>query len=151
MLIPLFLCIGFCIAVLYMDLVFDISALPYRKAKANLPKEVLDPIITYYRYITKNPWLLFFVLLTTAISITAEIVFKLVPDPIGYSSIALIGIVVMLGILRVIPTAQRLASGKDTEEKQTSLVHSMFPYHIVLLILVLSLALLQFSSTSTQR
>jgi len=151
MLIPVFLCIGFCIAVLYIDLVFDISALPYRKTKANLPKAVLDPIITYYRYIAKNPWLLIFVMLTLAISITAEIVFKLVPLWIGYSSIVLIGIVMMLGVLRVIPIAQRLASQKDTEEKQTSLVHSLFPYHIVFLIIVLSLALLQFSATSTQQ
>ena len=67
MLIPLFLCIGFEIAVLYMDLVFDLSALPYRHTRAVLPGEVMGPIATYYRYITRNPYLLMFVLLTTAV------------------------------------------------------------------------------------
>ena len=41
--IPLFLAIGFMFAVLYIDLVFDMSALPYRN-KAAIPKEVMDSI-----------------------------------------------------------------------------------------------------------
>lgn len=146
MLIPLFLCIGFMIAVLYMDLVFDISALPYRKTKAPLPKHILEPITTYYRYITKNPWLLVFVILTAAVCIIAEVKFNLVPRWIGYSSMVLIGMIMLLGMLRVIPAAQRLASCKDIEEKQSSLVRSLFPCHIVLLIGVLLLAVLQFST-----
>ena len=134
------------IAVLYTDLVFDISALPHRYTKANLPKEVLDPIIFYYRYITKNPSLLIFVLLTAATCIIAEIVYKMVPAWVGYSSAALMATVMSLGMLKVIPAAQRLAARKDTEERQTGLVHSLFPYHILLLILVLSLTYLQFSA-----
>jgi hypothetical protein len=148
MLIPLFLCIGFMIAVLYMDLVFDISALPYRNTQANLPKDVLDPIITYYRYITKNPWLLIFVMLTTATCVVAEIVYEMAPAWVGYASAAMMAIVMLLGVLKVSPAAQRLAARKDTEDRLTGLVHSLFPYHILLLILVLSMAYLQFSAAS---
>ena len=75
LLIPLFLCLGFMLAVLYMDLVFDISALPYRKTGTNLPKDVLDAIVIYYRYITKDPWLLIFVIFTAATCIGAQIAF----------------------------------------------------------------------------
>jgi hypothetical protein len=150
MLIPLFLCIGFMICILYTDLVFDVSALPFRNTKANLPKDVLDPIITYYRYITKNPWLLIFVMLTAATSIGAQIMFGMVPASVGYASAALMAMVMLLGVLKVIPAAQRLAAGKDTEDRQTGLVHSLFPYHILLLILVLSLTYLQFSAASPQ-
>jgi len=44
MLITLFLCLGFMMAVLYIDLMFDIMAAPYRKTNAALPKVVLDSI-----------------------------------------------------------------------------------------------------------
>ena len=148
MFIPLFLSIGFFIAVLYMDLVFDVSALPYRKTGSKLPKEILDPIVLYYRYITKNPWLLIFVMLVAATSIIAEVVFMMVPKWIGYSSLVMFATIMLLAVLRVIPCAQRLASGKDVEEKQTRLVHGLFPYHILMLILVLSLALLQYRSSA---
>ncbi len=147
MLLPLFLCIGFMLAVLYIDLVFDLSALPYRKTKAALPREVLESITNYYRRISKNPWLLIFVMITCATCIIWEIRYRLVPPRIGYSSIVLFGALMLIGMLKVIPTAQRLASGKESEEKQTRLVHGLFPYHVLFLIVIISLALLQFSTT----
>ncbi len=151
LLIPLFLCIGFMLAVLYMDLVFDISALPYRRSGTNLPKTILDPIVIYYRYITKNPWLLIFVILTAASCIAAQLAFHLVSRRIGVVSGFLIGFVMLVGTLKVIPTAQRLASGKDDEERQTRMVHSLFPYHVLLLIGVLLLTVVQFSTTDVWR
>ena len=147
MLIPLFLCIGFEIAVLYMDLVFDLSALPYRHTRAVLPGEVMGPIATYYRYITRNPYLLMFVLLTTAVCIVTEIVYDLVPRLVGYSSLFFIGFAMLAGTLKVIPTAQRLATGTDPDDKRTRMIHSIFPYHVAILISILSLALVQFSTT----
>jgi hypothetical protein len=147
MLIPLFLCIGFEIAVLYMDLVFDLSALPYRHTKAVLPGEVMDPIATYYRYITRNPYLLMFVLLTTAVCIVAEVVYDLVPRWVGYSSLFFIGFAMMAGTLKVIPTAQRLAAATDPDDTRTRMVHSIFPYHLAILVCILSLAVVQFSTT----
>ncbi len=148
MVIPLFLCIGFFIAVAYMDLVFDISALPYRKSKASLPGEVLDPIVTYYRYITKNPWLLVFCMVTATVCVIVQIRYHQVPAMVGYVSISMIGVILLFASLRVIPTAQRLASRKDPEDRQTRLIHSLFPSHIVILILVLSLALIQFNAAT---
>jgi hypothetical protein len=145
MLIPLFLCIGFMLAVLYIDLVFDMSALPYRKNKAALPREVLDSITNYYSHITRNPWLLIFVMTTSATCIVWEIVYDLVPPRIGYSSVVLFGALMLISMLKVIPAAQRLASGKESMERQVRLVHSLFPYHVLLLIAVIALTLLQFS------
>jgi hypothetical protein len=147
MLEALFLCIGFMIAVLYMDLVFDISALPHRRDKGPLPAHVLDPIAMYYRYITRNPYLLMFVMLTTLTCIIAEIVYRVVPPWAGYSSLVLIAFAMVGGTLKVIPTAQRLATGKDSVEQQTRMVHSIFPFHIMLLISILLLAAVQFSTT----
>jgi hypothetical protein len=146
MLIPLSLCIGFMLAVLYIDLVFDMSALPYRKNKSALPREVLDSITNYYGKITRNPWLLIFVMTTSAVCIVWEIVYRLVPPPIGFSSIGLFGALMLISMLKVIPAAQRLASGKESVEERVRLVHSLFPYHILLLVAVICLTLLQLST-----
>ncbi len=145
---PLFLCLGFCIAVVYMDLVFDLSALPYRKLKSDLSNDVLNPIITYYAYVTKNPWLLIFVMFTATACLITEVVLQLVPRWAGYSSLILFGVVMLLGVTRIIPLASRLAARKDTAEKQTHLVRSLAPYHVFIMIALLTLALMQFSTIS---
>ena len=149
MLITLFLCIGFMMAVLYIDLMFDVSAVPYRHTKAALPKEVLDPITHYYGRITQNPYVLMFVMLTTAVSIGAQIVYGLAPRWVGYSSLFLMGLSMLTGTLKVIPTAQRLGSGKDPEDVRTRMIHGMLPFHIVLLINILLLAAIQFSAAGS--
>ncbi len=143
----LFLCMGFMIAVLYMDLVFDTSALPHRRTKGPLPPHVLDPIAMYYRYITRNPYLLMFVMLTTLTCIIAQIVYGLVPRWAGYASLFLMLLAMGAGTAKVIPTAQRLATGDDSVEKRTRMVHSMFPFHVLLLISVLLLTAVQFIIT----
>jgi len=147
MLIALFLCIGFMLAVLYIDLMFDVTAVPYRHTKTTLPKEVLGPITHYYGRITQNPYVLMFVMLTTAICLVMQIVNDLVPRWAGYSSLFVMGLAMVAGTVKVIPTAERLASGKDPEDRQTRLVHSMFPWHVLLLLCILVLAAIQFSTT----
>ncbi len=146
MLIPLFMCFGFMLAVIYIDLAFDLSTLPYRRNKAAIPREVLESITRYYRCITRNPWLLIFVFTACAACIVWEIVYELVPRRVGYLSIVMIGAVMLTATAKVIPSAQRLASGKESEEKQSQLAHSLFPYHVAFLILITLLALLQFST-----
>lgn len=146
--IPIFTGIGFMIAVLYMDLFFDTMALPYRKAKADLPAEVLETITGYYGRITQNPWLLIFVMMTTMISIIWEIVYDLVPARISYPSMGIMAAAMLLGMTRVIPAATRLAQGNESVSSRTRVAHSLFPSHIILLLLVLSLAVLQFGGVA---
>ena len=146
-LIPLFMCIGFMLAVLYIDLMFDVSAVPYRRTGAAIPGEVVESIASYYRRITQNPYVLIFVMLTATICVVTEIVYDLVPRWAGYSSLGFMLVAMLAGAGKVIPAAQRLAAGKDAEDTRTRLVHSMLPGHIVLLISILLLALVQFSTT----
>jgi hypothetical protein len=147
MLVPLFLCIGFMLAVLYIDLMFDVSAVPYRRTGAPIPAEVVESIASYYRRITQNPYVLMFVMLTATLCIVAQIVYDLVPRWAGYSSLVLMAVAMLAGAGKVIPAAQRLAAGKDAEDTRTRLVHSMFPGHVALLISILLLALVQLSTT----
>src|SRR5262249_48040844 len=123
-LIPLFLCIGFMLAVLYIDLMFDVSALPYRRTNAALPKEILDSITFCSRRIVQNPYVLMFVMLVATLSIVAEILYGLAPRWAAYSSLALMAVSMIGGVFKVIPTAQRLASVNDSEEARTRMIHS---------------------------
>jgi hypothetical protein len=143
--LPLFFCLGFCIAIIYLDLVFDVSALPYRKAKS-LPVDVLTPIVSYYRYVTKNPWLLIFVMSVVLLSIITEMRLFLAPRWVGYSSLVIFGLIALLSIARVIPGAQRLASGKESTEKQSKIAVGLFFYHLCFLILIILLILIQSST-----
>ena len=144
MLMTLFLCLGFMMAVLYIDLMFDVSAVPYRKTGAALPPAVLDPITHYYGRITQNPYVLMFVMLTTTICLGAEIYYNLAPRWAGYASLALMGLSMVTGTVKVIPTAQRLGSAQDSPEARTKMVHGMLPAHLVLLVNILLLTSIQF-------
>ncbi len=150
MLIPLFLCIGFMLAVLYIDLAFDISTLPYRKNRAAIPREVLESIASYYRRVTSDPWLLIAVMITSATCIIWEIVYGLVPPRVGYISIGLFAVLMLISTIKVIPAAHRLASGKESEENQIRLAYSLFPYHVAFLIIIIILAILQFSTAHNE-
>jgi hypothetical protein len=139
----LFLCIGFMIAVLYIDLVFDASALSYRDSSEPLSAAVLGPIATYYRYITRNPYLLMLVMLTALGCILAQIVYGLAPRWAAYASLSVMAANMLVAVSKVIPTAKRLAGGKDEVGLQSHMVHSMLPYHLALLAAVLLLAIVQ--------
>ena len=145
MLITLFLCLGFMMAVLYIDLMFDIMAAPYKKTNAALPKAVLDPITHYYGRITQNPYVLMFVMLTALLCIGSEILYNLVPRWAAYASLGLMLLSMVTGVAKVIPTAQRLGAGTDSEEERTRMVHSMMPFHLVLMVNILLLTAIQFS------
>ena len=148
MLITLFLCLGFMMAVLYIDLMFDVSAAPYRKSNAPLPKAVLDPITHYYGRITQNPYVLMFVMLTTTLCIGSEILYNSAPRWASYSSLFLMGLSMMTGTLKVIPTAQRLGAGTDPEDVRTRMIHGMLPFHLILMVNIIALTAIQFSVAS---
>jgi hypothetical protein len=48
----LILCGGFLLAVLWMDLMFDVQVLRFRDATRELPEDVLGSIAAYYRRVT---------------------------------------------------------------------------------------------------
>lgn len=138
-----FVCIGFMLAILYIDLMFDVMAVPHRRSRATLPKDVLDPITSYYGRVTQNPYVLMFVMLTTTIAVVLQIVYGLTSRWAAYTSLAAMGLAMVVGVVKVIPAAQRLASGKDPAEVQTRLIHGVFTAHVLSLVCILVLAAIQ--------
>jgi len=149
MLIALYVCVGFMLAILYIDLMFDVTAMPYRRTGTPLPKAVLDPITSYYGRITQNPYLLMFIMLVTTLCVVSEIVYGLGPAWAAYASLALIGLSAVASVAKVIPAAERLASGRETEGRQAELIHSMLPYHLLLLVNIVALAAIQFGTVGS--
>ena len=143
MFITIFVCIGFMLAILYIDLMFDVMSVPHRRSGATLPREVLDPITHYYGRVTRNPYVLMFVMLTTTIFLVLQIVYGLTPRWAAYGSLAAMGLAMVAGIVKVIPAARRLASGKDPAEVRTRLIHGVFTAHVLLLVCILVLAVIQ--------
>ena len=88
-------------------------------------------------------------MLTCATSLIREIVYKVVSPRIGYGSVVLFVSIMLITVSKVIPAAQRLASGKENEEKMTQLAFSLFPYHLVFLIMLLALTVLQYIALHT--
>ena len=146
MIVPLSLCIGFMLAVLYIDLMFDLLAQPHRRSQGPLPKDVLESITRYYGRITQNPYVLMFVMVTATGCLVAGLVFKQVPPWAGYSSLLLMALNVAVAATKVIPAAQRLGSDAETDATRTRLIHGMLPYHLVLLGIVVAISIIQFTT-----
>jgi hypothetical protein len=84
-----------------------------------------------------------FVMLTTTTALVLQIVYGLAPRWAAYTSLAAMGLAMVAGIVKVIPTARRIASGRDPAEVRTRLVHGVFTAHALLLVCILGLAAIQ--------
>ncbi|MDB5692659.1 MAG: conserved hypothetical rane protein [Alphaproteobacteria bacterium] len=136
----LFLCIGFMIAVLYIDLSFDVSALPFRGRPEPLPTATLKTIEAYYRRIASNPYPLMLVMATAVACLVTQTYYGWVPRWIGYASLGLMAAIILFAIGKVIPTANGLASKSTPIEERRGKVEALLTYHFALLISVLALA-----------
>ena len=133
----LILCGGFLLAVLWMDLMFDVQVLRYRGTAGDLPEDVLNSIAAYYRRVTTlaRPMghavgvAMVIALLALVVQITRE------PEQrvVGLLSLALCGGPVLLAALRVVPNAVRLGSRVDPAGEQSRLARAICRDHFVCL------------------
>jgi len=138
---------GFLLAVLWLDLMFDVQT---RKHGSNpLPAQVLASISAYYRRVTIEAYpmnrLVLLVMVLTLAAIMAEIVEASCPWWVGWGSLALAGSGLVPTLRRTVPNARRLASAKDAPEIQSNLARSICRDHMfsfARMFLVLSLQLL---------
>src|SRR5260370_36769878 len=111
---------GFLLAVLWFDLMFDVQT---RKHTGDLPPEVLASISVYYRRVTTEAYpmnrLVALVMVLTLAAICAEIVQGVEPWWIGWVSMALAGSGFVPTMIRTVPHARRLGSGKESAEEQS--------------------------------
>jgi hypothetical protein len=123
---------GFLLAVLWFDLMFDVQT--RKHAGDPLPPEVLASISAYYRRVTTEAYpmnrLVALVMVLTLAAICAEIVQGENPWWIGWGSIALAGSGFVPTMIRTVPNARRLGSGKDSAEGQSKLARAVWRDHV---------------------
>ena len=123
---------GFLLAVLWFDLMFDVQT--RKHAGDSLPPEVLASISAYYRRVTTDAYpmnrLVALVMVLTLAAICAEIVQGENPWWIGWVSIALAGSGFVPTMIRTVPNARRLGSGKDSPEEQSRLARVVCRDHM---------------------
>ena len=129
-------CGGFLLAVLWMDLMFDVQVLAHRGQSA-VPEPVLRSIADYYhRATTTARPMSHLIALVMAIMLSA-LGFRvaLADDPtwlLAGAAILAAG-PVLLALVRTVPNAVRLGRRTDDAEEQTRLARSVLVDHVVCL------------------
>lgn len=145
-------CGGFLLAVLWMDLMFDVQVLRYRHRGAELPESVLASIATYYQRVTTAarpmPRLVGAVMATAVIILAVRIAMDQGSRWLGLASLLLCGGPVFLAALRVFPNAVRLAARSDSRLHQTALARSICRDHLLCFAGILGFIVLQVMAAS---
>jgi hypothetical protein len=128
-------CGGFLLAVLWMDLMFDVQVLRHRRGA--LPEPVLASIAGYYRRVTTEAApmgrLVALAMLTAVATAVAFLGRGAEPRWAGWLSLALLVPPVVLAQTRIFPAAATLGARSGTAEEQTRLARSICASHLVCL------------------
>jgi hypothetical protein len=123
---------GFLLAVLWMDLMFDIAA---RRGKAVLEEPVLQSITGYYRRATTTSQpmgaVIAGVMLLLLAALAAEAVRGNSPGWLIGASALLAGGPISLALLRTVPNAVRLGRRTGSPAEQTRLARAVLRDHVL--------------------
>lgn len=138
-----FLCIGFVLAVGWIDMKFDWLAVPYRNKPGILPDEVLTPMTSFFHNITGRPIVFLTALVVIITTLILEIVQASVPAWVAWISLSLFGAAMVWITAYVVPTARRFGRRTDTLEEQSRIGRALFGMHCTGFVLILLMAILQ--------
>ena len=128
----LLLCGGFLLAVLWMDLMFDVQALRHRADAGALPEVVLGSIAAYYHRVTTQArpmgHLVGAVMAVALVALAIEIVRG---DRAGLISLPFCAGPIVLAFARVVPNAVRLGSRVDSASEQSALARAICLDHLI--------------------
>lgn len=138
---------GFLLAVLWMDLLFDLQALGHAGA---LPEPVLASIAAYYRRVTTDAaplhLLIATVMIVTVLASMREVAGGAGHRPRALAALALVGGSVTLAAARVLPNAVRLGTRADPVTTQSDLARAICRDHLLCLVAIAAFVVLQILS-----
>lgn len=140
-------CGGFLIAILWIDLTFDVQTLRHRDA--TLPEPALASIAGYYRHVTREAAPTHQLVGGVMAAAVAFALAQLVVADAPWASVLtllLAGGPIALMQLRVVPAATRLGAQQDTPETQTRLARAICRDHLLCLAAVVAFTALQLLS-----
>ena len=137
-------CGGFLIAVLWMDLMFDVQVRPYRSSD-ELPEAVLASIAGYYRRVTTEATPMNRLIAAVMMVGLVALLVQVIDGPRGRAipSILLLVGPVALAQMRIVPNAVRLGSRTDPAPVQSALARAVFRDHLLCLAAVTALLIVQ--------
>jgi len=139
---------GFLAAVLWFDLMFDVQVRGHPEPE--LPEDVLASIAAYYRRVTTaaHPMsrLIALVMLATLAAIVAQIAGGEHPRWLGWTSLVLAAVPIVLAGGRIVPDAVRLGERRDDATGQSALARSIFRGHVLCLAAIAALLVLQLAA-----
>jgi len=125
-------CGGFLLAVLWMDLMFDVQV---RDVRAGDEREPVESIARYYRRVTTDATpmsrLIATVMIVQLCGIAAEVVRHRIA---GWSAIAVVVLGVApigLALVRIVPDAVRLGTQRDPPPMQLTLARRIYRAHVL--------------------
>jgi ER membrane protein SH3 len=143
-------CGGFLLAVLWMDLMFDVQVLRHRTPE--LPEPVVSSIAAYYRRVTTTArpmgHLVAVIMVIAIATLTVQIVANHGQRGLALASLLVAGGPIVLAAVRVVPNAVRLGARSDTVLQQSALARSICRDHILCLIGILAFVGLQLAAAA---
>jgi hypothetical protein len=137
--------VGFLLAVLWFDLMFDVQVL--RRRDADVPEDALASIAAYYRRVTTaaRPMnrLIAGVMLATIASIVVQLARGDAPRWAGALSLALAASAIALATVHTVPSAVRLGARVDGVEGQGRLARSILRDHLFCVVAVAAVLFIQ--------
>jgi hypothetical protein len=127
-------CSGFLLAVLWMDLIFDVQVLAHRGA-AELPEPVLESIVGYYNRATTTSRPMSHLVALVMVILLSALGFRAAcghdPEWLIVSSAVLAIVPILLALFRTVPNAVRLGNRMDSPAQQTHLAWSIWRDHLL--------------------
>lgn len=137
---------GFLLAVLWMDLMFDVQVLR-QPGNQELPETVLSSIAGYYQRVVTDAlpmgYAIAAVMITTVLVLLGHLVHDAASRGRTLLSLLLCGGPILLALLRVVPNAARLGSRADSITRQSELARAICRDHVVCFAGMLSFVIVQ--------
>ena len=128
-------CSGFLLAVLWMDLIFDVQVLEHRSAGEELPEPVLASIAGYYHRATTTSRPMSRLIALVMVILLGALGFQAArghdPAWLLATSAGLAGVPMALALTHTVPSAVRLGHRADTPAEQTRLARSICRDHLI--------------------
>ena len=128
-------CGGFLLAVLWMDLIFDIQVLQHRSTRDELPEAVLASIADYYHRATTTSRPMSRLIALVMVILLGALGFQAArghdPGWLLATSAGLAGVPMVLALTHTVPSAVRLGHRADSRAEQTRLARSICRDHLI--------------------
>jgi hypothetical protein len=136
---------GFLLAVLWLDLMFDVQVL--RHGDGDVPEVVLASIAGYYRRVTTEARPMNRLVAAAMLGTLLAIVLQLTGDdaPRWVSAVSAVAAVAPIGlaITRTVPSAVRLGARRDSVATQSKLARSVCRDHLFCIVSIATLLVIQ--------